>query len=219
MLTPYPQIIFSSPSSLSSKISITISHSLLSWLVVPQNPHCSLHLSSHHLHFSTPLISLSHTHTYLPTSIAPCEFQIAALSSSSTLPTISHLEKEIGKKKLRTQILGFVCGFGIWFNLLYDAFLEGLQFVLYMSFFSFGVLRDFLFVFVYMSFVCFFLFFCSVHSVENGENNLRLFSKNTKLRTWRTNLKTLGTIVKHVFECFPFSSTKNRFWKQQPNMP
>ena len=88
-----------------------------------------------------------------------------------------------------------------------------------MSFFSFGVLRDFLFVFVYMSFVCFFLFFCSVHSIENGGYNLRLFFKNIKLTTWRTNLKTRGTIVKHVFECFLFSSTKNSFWKQQSNMP
>ena len=61
------------------------------------------------------------------------------------------------------------------------------------------------------------VFFSSVHNVENMKNNLRLFSKTTKLKTWRTNLETWETIAKRVFECLLFSRTKNSFWKQKWN--
>ena len=94
--------------------------------------------------------------------------------------------------------------FEIWFNFLYDAFLEGLT------------VCDLFSACVFLCSTC--LFFL-VHNVENRETTSYCSPKNIKLRTRRTNLKTKGTISKHVFECFLFSRIENGFQKQQLNKP
>ena len=89
----------------------------------------------------------------------------------------------------------FVCGFKIWFSLLYDTQ-------------------------IYMRAHTFFLvFFYLVNSVEKKANNFKLFSKNIDLRMQRITLKTCRTFSKHVLQCFCSQEQKKRFWKHLPNRP
>ena len=117
MPTPYPQIIFSSPPfSSSCKISITISHSLLMvGASIESMLLFSSFISSPSFFHSFSYLSL--THAYLSTSISQCEVLIAALSSSSTLPPIFYLEKEIRGKKFENtnfRVCRFVLCVWIW---------------------------------------------------------------------------------------------------------
>ena len=129
----------------------------------------------------------------------------------------SHLEKEIRKEIFEHTNLR-VCGFVlyVWIWDLIEFIVEYIfwGFVICYLWIVFFVLRKCFFFVLHDFFV---LLFSSVHSVENTKNNLRLFSKTTKLKTWRTNLKTQETIAKRVFECLLFSRTKNSFWKQKWN--
>ena len=81
----------------------------------------------------------------------------------------------------------FVCGFKIWFSLLYDTQ-------------------------IYMRAHTFFLvFFYLVNSVEKKANNFKLFSKNIDLRMQRITLKTCRTFSKHVLQCFCSQEQKKDF--------
>ena len=114
-IDPYPN--FSLAPSSSSKISLSLFSRSLP--LVPHNPHFSLPLSSQHLHFLTPLISLPHTHTYLPTSIAHVKFRLQHCHYHQHYRSIFLLRE--GNWKfffLRKQIRGLVglfsmCGFRI----------------------------------------------------------------------------------------------------------
>ena len=149
---PYLQIIFSSPPS-STEVSFMISPFLLSWLLFLY--HAPLFLFHLITFISLLLLSLSLSNTRIFTHLC-CSIWSSDHSShhhQHCCHQFSHLKKEIAKKKqMRTQIWGFVLCAWIW---------DLIQFIMWCIFGGFVI--------------CYLLvFLCSIHSVKNRENNLRL---------------------------------------------
>ena len=191
----------SPPSSSSISFSISPSHDCCA-----QNPHFSLSLSSHHLHFPI-LISL--THTYLTTLwLERCHHH------QHYCPSIFQEKNKIWEHKLRFVGCSMCMdmGFGSICWMMQFSRVWGFA-VCYLPIVSFCSQRLFSFCSPWF-FVCF--FFCLAHNVENKENNQRLFSKKHQIENMENKFENMRNNCQTCFWvfCFLFLRIENHFWKQ-----